>query len=141
MERQLVLILCLGCTLQAAAAIYQWKDGAGIMQFSDRRPPDQAQVIERPDLESSAAALVAAHATPAPRARRAAVAPASRKSHRVATTQPDKAREKHAQRCTSQQRRIEKIRSQLRAGYTARRGIKLNERLHAERDAFYRECR
>ncbi len=141
MERQLVLILCLGCTLQAAAAIYQWKDGAGITQFSDRRPPDQAQVIERSDLESSVDAPAAAHAPADSRAPRAQAAPASRKSHRVATTHTDKAREKHAQRCASQQRRLEKIRSQLRAGYTARRGIKLNERLHAERDAFYRECR
>lgn len=141
MERQLLWVLGMVYSLHGAAAIYQWKDGAGVVQFSDRRPPDQAQVIERPDLESGTDAPVVVAPALKSRATRAATVPAPRQSTRTSASATDKAREKHAQHCASQQRRIEKIRSQLRAGYSAQRGIKLNERLRAARDAFYSECR
>lgn len=141
MERQILLVLGLVYALQGAAAIYQWQDDAGVAQFSDRRPPDATKVIERPDLESGAAAPAVAVPALQSRARPAATPPAARKSKHASAGATDKAREKHVQHCASQQRRIEKIRSQLRAGYSAQRGIKLNERLRAARDAFYSECR
>lgn len=136
MERSLLCVLGLMYALHGGATIYQWRDGAGVMQFSDRRPPDQMQVIEHPDMAPDPEPPAAVRSRPKP-----AVTAARHPSKRTAGSAADQARRKHAQQCASQQRRIEKVRSQLRAGYSAQRGIKLNARLRAARDVFYSKCR
>jgi hypothetical protein len=139
MQRKHYIWLCLLAALRCEAAIYQWTDSTGTVQFSDRPPTQQVEVIERYDLETRAAI-----APPQPLPQRAAAPVESR------TDSPRKAphrtvhatiREQARQRCDKIRRRIAATQSQLRAGYSARRGIVLTERLRADRDTLYHDCR
>lgn len=138
MQRKHFIWLCLLAALRGNAAIYQWTDSDGTVQFSDRPPSQQVDVIERRDIE----AVVAAAPPPPPQR---ATAPAKSRSGsssktRRATTGPT-AREKAQQHCDKLRRRIDTTQSQLRAGYSASRGTKLTERLRADRDTLYHDCR
>ena len=46
MMRTVLLVLCLGIPLTAAAEAYKWKDAAGHVHYSDQPPSDQAKVIK-----------------------------------------------------------------------------------------------
>lgn len=131
--------LCLLAVLRSEAAIYQWTDSTGTVQFSDRRPTEQVEVIERRDIKAGAAV-----APPPPLPKRAAK-PAQVRKDSPHKTRPGTARassrEQAQQRCDKLRRRIAATQSKLRAGYSASRGITLTERLRADRDTLYHECR
>lgn len=139
MQRKHSIWLCLLAVLRCEAAIYQWTDSTGAVQFSDRRPTEPVEVIERRDIETSTAA-----APPPPLPKRAAK-PAQvrneipRKTR--SSTSHASSREQAHQRCDKLRRRIAATQSKLRAGYSARRGIALTERLRADRDTLYHDCR
>ena len=144
MQRKHYIWLCLLAALHCDAAIYQWIDKAGTVQFSDRPPTGQVDVIERRDIETRAVS-----APPQPSPKRIA-APARSAQSKAKTGSPRKthprtsrisAREQARQRCDKIRRRIATTQSQLRAGYSARRGIMLTERLRADRDTLYHDCR
>ncbi len=139
MQRKHFFWLCLLAALRCDAAIYQWTDSAGTVQFSDQPPPEQVGVIERRDLETHTTV-----ATPPPSPRRAA-APAKPRTERVRRpprrTNHTTKREQARRRCEKIRRRIAATQSKLRAGYSARRGIQLTERLRADRDILYHDCR
>lgn len=141
MQRMLFLWLCLMAVPNADAAIYQWTDSTGTVQFSDQRPQGQVDVIERQDIEtrSEAPPVTPSRQRNMPRAK--THASTARKPKDRETMHEDSAREKRQQRCDMYRHRIAATQSKLRAGYSARRGIALNERLRADRDTFYHECR
>lgn len=139
MQRKHTIWLCLLAALRCEAAIYQWTDSTGAVQFSDRRPTEQVEVIERRDIEAGAAA-----AQPPPLPKRAAK-PAPVRNVIPRKTRPGTAhstsREQARQRCDKLRRRTATTQSKLRAGYSAKRGIALTERLRADRDTLYHDCR
>jgi hypothetical protein len=139
MQRKHTIWLCLLAALRCDAAIYQWIDSTGTVQFSDRPPAERVEVIERRDIE---AAAVAPPPQPLPK-RIAAPAKAKtgspRKTH--SRTAGISEREQARQHCEKLRRRIDTTQSQLRAGYSARRGITLNERLRADRNTLFHDCR
>ena len=138
MQRIHIFWLCLLATVRCDAAIYQWTDSTGTVQFSDQPPTEQVEVIERHDIETRTAA-----APPPPLPQRAATPAQSRNdSPRKARHGGSRtsAREQARRRCDKIRHRIATTQSQLRAGYSARRGIILAERLHADRDTLYHDC-
>jgi hypothetical protein len=139
MQRKHLFWLCLLATLQCDAAIFQWTDSTGTVQFSDRPPTEQVEVIERRDIETGAAV-----APPPPLPKRA-TKPAQARKDSPRKTRPGTAhatsREQAHQRCEKLRRRIATTQSKLRAGYSASRGITLTERLRADRDTLYHDCR
>jgi hypothetical protein len=139
MQRKHFLWLCLLAALPGDAAIYQWVDGTGSMQYSDRPPAERVEVIERRDIEA-----IAVTPPPQPLPKRIAK-PAKPKSGSPRTTHPRTARsserEQERLHCDKLRRRIDSTQSQLRAGYSARRGIMLTERLRTDRDTLYHDCR
>lgn len=139
MQRMHFFWLCLLAALQCDAAIYQWTDSTGMVQFSDRAPTGPVEVIERHDIEADTAA-----APPPPLPKRAAAPVRSRtetpRKPRHSTVQTTE-REQARQHCEKLRRRIAMTQSKLRAGYSAQRGIKLTERLRADRDTLYHDCR
>jgi hypothetical protein len=138
MQRKLFLWLCLMATANAHAVIYQWTDSTGTVQFSDQRPPERVDVIERQDIESRAEARPA---TPAQQPPAAIPTTSEHKARPRSVVRADSPREIRKRRCDGYRQRIAAIQAQLRAGYSARRGIVLSERLRAVDDAYYHECR
>lgn len=139
MRRLGMLWLYLMLVLPCDAAIYQWTDSTGAVQFGDQPPPGRIKVIERRDIEASVAA--APGVPPAPPSIAPAATPPERpqppRRHAARTTEREQAR----QRCDKLRQRIDRTQAQLRAGYSARRGIALTERLRADRDQLYHDCR
>jgi len=139
MQRKHFFWLCLLAALRCNAAIYQWTDSTGTVQFGDRPPPERVEVIERRDLETRA---TAAPSQPLPPRVPVHAKPRNHKprkiAHKVARTTK---REQARHHCDQIRRRIAATQSQLRAGYSARRGIKLTQRLRADRDTLYHDCR
>lgn len=139
MQRMHFFWFCLLAALRCDAAIYQWTDSTGTVQFSDRDPTEQVEVIERRDIEASTAA-----APPPPLPKHAATSAKSRTDrprkprHSVGRTTE---REQARRHCDKIRQRIATTQSKLRAGYSAPRGIKLTESLRADRDRLYHECR
>ncbi len=131
--------LCLLAALRCQAAIFQWTDAAGTVHFSDRPPQERMDIIERRDIESRTPSA------PPPVLHPRVAAPAKVRHDRARkpthrTTRSTK-REQTRRRCEQLRRHIAVTQSQLRAGYSARRGIRLTERLRADRDVFYHDCR
>lgn len=139
MQRIHFFWLCLLAAGRCHAAIYQWTDSTGTVQFSDRPPTEQVKVIERHDIKASTAA---APLQPLSR-RTAAPAPAQTENPRKArrSTSRTSSREQARQRCDKIRQRIAVTQSKLRAGYSARRGIMLTERLRADRNTLHHDCR
>ena len=139
MQRKHFFWLCLLAALRCEAAIYQWTDSTGAVQFSDRLPMEKVEVIERHDIKPSKAS------TPPPPLLKRAAAPSKVKADnpRKARSKVPRtsARELARERCDKLRRRIATTQSKLRAGYSASRGITLIERLRADRDTLYHDCR
>jgi len=141
MQRMLFLWLCLMAAANTEAAIYQWTDSTGAVQFSDQRPQVSVEVIERQDIEARSKSPPV---TPSRHRNIARVKTRTSHPHKPkvrAATHEDSAREKRKQRCDKYQHRIDVTQSKMRAGYSARRGIALAERLRADHDVYYHECR
>ena len=138
MQRKHIIWLCLLVSLRCDAAIYQWTDSTGAVQFSDQRPTAPVEVVERRDIETSMA-VAPPPLPPRPVAAEKSLTDSPRKTHH--RTAHATAREQAHQRCDKIRRRIAATQSKLRAGYNARRGITLTERLRADRDTLYHDCR
>ena len=135
MRKLLAFWLCL-LAMPCDAAIYQWTDDHGTVQFSDQAPPPGIKAIERHDVEAS----VAAAPPVPPSVARSAPRPERQHPPRRRTSGITE-RERARQRCDKLRHRIATTQSQLRAGYNARRGIVLADRLRADRDKLHHECR
>ena len=141
MRRIIFFGLYLFAAANASAAIYQWRDENGTTQFSDQRPAGAYDVTERLDTETHENRPNIAAVPKRQPSRAKSSTPNARNSPRHSAQHEDSAREQRQQRCDKYRRRIATTQSKLRAGYSARGGIALTERLRADRDVYYHDCR
>ncbi|SFR57733.1 protein of unknown function [Marinobacter daqiaonensis] len=122
-------------TTAPMAEIFTWTDGDGVVHFTDRRPAG-----ERPDTVSPPAPSVM------PMGSNVKAAEAIRKS--LGTPQRDgpsaRARDvnraRQQKRCEQYREKLEKIQSQLRAGYSNAHGNRLRARRRDLSGRLSREC-
>lgn len=119
--------------------VYRWQDEEGRVHFSDRALAEDAE----PVTPSASVNRLPAFSTTTARSRGAAGAvteqPASNRER--LSRQSRAALERQRRSCDDYQRRLDRIQSQLRAGYSNTRGNRLRAQRRDLAERYHRECR
>ncbi|HLV77975.1 MAG TPA: DUF4124 domain-containing protein [Marinobacter sp.] len=140
MPRTLALsLICVALATPVTADIYRWTDPDGTVHFSDRPPSHRSH--SSVELATPVIMPMSENIRQADRVEksRAAVgrllAPANRDRYAGAGEDP-----KHAAQCQNYRRQLDRLQSQLRAGYASERGNSLRQKRRQLSQLYSREC-
>lgn len=115
-----------------SADVYRWVDDDGGLHFSDRALAPGAEAMARPGAVNRVPAVTTASAGQ----------PGTASGRRSAPRQADPAQRARQQRtCDDYLKRLDRIQSQLRAGYSNAKGNRLRAQRRSLSERYHRECR
>lgn len=127
------LLVLFAIAVPAWAEVYTWKDDAGQQQYSDRPPETQDyRQWEPPENPNSDLQL------PEPRERRPVVTDKGNERERSARANSGPTRQE--KRCRRYEAELERINSQLRAGYREPKGNRLRAKRRRLQSKQFRQC-
>ncbi|QSP94979.1 DUF4124 domain-containing protein [Marinobacter salinisoli] len=144
MPRILAPLVLVGvCCAQAHGEVYTWKDSEGVAHFSDR-PPEQAshqQVrIRRPSTVSMSDNLGQQRRVSGIREQVRELLAAPSRSTPAGSPEFADHRGERQRRCDGYRTRLARIQSQLRAGYSSKKGNTLRRQRRELSQNISREC-
>ncbi|MBD3655969.1 MAG: DUF4124 domain-containing protein [Marinobacter sp.] len=135
-----VTLLCVLLTTPAAAEIYRWKDASGVIHFSDIPPRHEHHSrVQVPDPVTIPMSDTVRQSENVRQSRRA-VGKLLQPERKNRYAQADKTAAAQAARCEKHRQQLDRIQSQLRAGYSNDRGNRLRERRRNLSQRYSREC-
>lgn len=140
-----VLALLVFNTAQSAPAIYRWQDEQGRVHYGDRPP---AGITVQPVSTSPSTRSVVEPTAPDPRwqavlADEKVVGAVRRRAEaqRLAFDRAERERKARTARCVRMTGQLDRLESRQRAGYSARSGVRLDERRRELKARWESECR
>lgn len=138
-----VMVLIWGLPLSVAADIFTWTDASGLVHFTDSPPPDKRRQIV--DVAEPITVPMAKNL----RQHRRVTGIRKQGNELISSDQKDdasrkkskaKAAAKQQEACMSYRRKLARVQSQLRAGYSNSKGNSLRSKRRNLSQALNREC-
>jgi len=133
----ILLSITYSLPLLADSSVYSWRNSSGQLQFSDRPPANNPPSLRQLDLENSSLISIPAVKP----IKQAPTPPNSTKPIDGKKNSPSTADVTRSKRCHRYTQHLRKLRSRLKAGYTARQAPRLLNRERELKDKLFQECR